>query len=51
MKEDIVPVLLEQYSFLSIKQMVTENGMHESRNFLMYANKVSATAEKQTKMQ
>ena len=37
MKEDIVSVLLEQYGFLSIKQTVTENGMHENRNFLRYA--------------
>lgn len=36
MKEDIVPVLLEPYGFLSIKQMVTENGMHDSRNVKMY---------------
>lgn len=37
MREDIGPERLEPYGFLSIKQMVTENRMHDSRNVKMYA--------------
>lgn len=53
MKEDTSPVMQEQCGFLLIKQMVTENSIHDGRNFKMYeieleveVNKVSVTVEK-----